>query len=190
MSIIFEALKKIERAKKESPFSDAPIDFRIHETPLSGGTRPHRVVRIIAFIAVAVPLTLFVLLLIRPDWFDFFRSELPTIKRSTPPVDAVQPIIKEVRLEPKRIVPVVSILPQNPPKGEAPPQAVPSAKKEEVKLPDLRLRGISHSGQRSWAFINNKMLKVGDEIEGAKISEISSDKVLLNYKGVEFKLIY
>ncbi|MEJ2746210.1 MAG: hypothetical protein P8123_11095, partial [bacterium] len=77
--------------------------------------------------------------------------------------------------------------PQGPP---APDALKSSATVTDTKIPDLRLKGISRSGNRSWAFVNDRMLKVGDSIEGAEVVDILRDRVKLKYSGVEFTLAY
>lgn len=186
MSIIFEALKKIEKEKGESPFREAPIDFTVHEGAASGGSRANRSRRILLYAAIVIPCAFFALLLIRPDWFSR-PLEAPRASASAPAAQGLtQPIIKEVRLQPKTIVPSGMELASKP-RG---PAAHTAVKEADVKLPDLQLKGLSHSGNRSWAFINDKMLKEGDVIEGAEIVEISSNRVSLKYRDVEFTLTY
>ena len=91
----------------------------------------------------------------------------------------------EVTLEPRSILPAASLPPE--PAEPAPPSAAPEA---EAHLPALRLRGLSRSGSRSWAIINDRMLKVGDRIEDAEVVEILSDRVKLRRGDTLFTLVY
>ncbi len=57
---------------------------------------------------------------------------------------------------------------------------------DQTKLVDnLKLSGISLRGSNSFALINSKIVKVGDEIEGMKVVAIKEDRVILRYKGRE-----
>jgi type II secretory pathway component PulC len=100
------------------------------------------------------------------------------------------PIIKEVRLQPRDILPSTVDLSLKPQEPVAPAALKSFTSITDTKIPELHLKGISQSGSRSWAFINDRMLKVGDTINGAEIVDILKDRVKLKYAGVEFTLAY
>lgn len=58
----------------------------------------------------------------------------------------------------------------------------------EDDFPDLRINGIISNGKRAVAIINGMFLRKGDSIEGFKVMDISSDKVLLEKNGRKFYL--
>lgn len=60
---------------------------------------------------------------------------------------------------------------------------------EEIELPYLKVSGIAYEpGGKSYAVINNKIVEVGDEIEGAQISKIGSELVTVLFNDEEFEL--
>jgi hypothetical protein len=97
-------------------------------------------------------------------------------------------VIKEVRIEPRSILPSTDLPPQKPPEVVAQSAVPPPG--TGVKIPELRLKGLSYSGNRSWVFINDRMLKVGDTIDGAEVVGIMRDRVKMRCNGVEFMLAY
>ncbi|MCK9603932.1 MAG: hypothetical protein M0R66_06220 [Candidatus Omnitrophica bacterium] len=56
--------------------------------------------------------------------------------------------------------------------GEGAPGAPP-----EEKLPPLKVQGIIYGGRLSQAIINDKIVKIGDNIEGAQVTNIEKDGV-------------
>ena len=56
------------------------------------------------------------------------------------------------------------------------------------RMPDLSLSGIVYSPKESYCIINNKIVKVGDTVLGAKLVDVSRTTVKLNYQGQELQL--
>lgn len=52
----------------------------------------------------------------------------------------------------------------------------------------LILNGIFFSGDEGYALINNRIVKAGDEIEGAVVRQISAEEVELEFRGSRIKL--
>jgi hypothetical protein len=187
MSIIFEALKKIE-AEKEGPHdAEVPLSFAPPEGERRDGRRAGRGRHAVVALA-AVSVAAFSLLIIRPDLWGLVPSRRPA-PAAEPASAAAPPVIREVRIPDKSILPFSE--------EPAPSSPAPSAGREaeasedpDITLPGLRLKGVSHGSSRSWAFINNKMLKAGDSIDGADVVEILSDRVKMRYRGVDFTLTY
>jgi len=50
-----------------------------------------------------------------------------------------------------------------------------------VRLPDFSVQGLVWGVDKPQAIIDNKVLNVGDEIEGAKVIEITKEGVKINY---------
>lgn len=69
-----------------------------------------------------------------------------------------------------------------------PPLSVAPIKKERRALPHLTLNGIIGGTGEPLAIINNKILKKGDSIYGARLIYIAKDKVTLSYRDREFTL--
>jgi len=62
--------------------------------------------------------------------------------------------------------------------------------KQEVSLPlpSLSIQGIIWGGRFPQAIINNKVVKVGDTIEGARITDINKNGVLVFFENREYNL--
>jgi len=57
-----------------------------------------------------------------------------------------------------------------------------------VNPPDLKIQGVVWGGQQPQAIINNKVLKIGDVIEKARIINISQSGIDIFYEGRQFKI--
>lgn len=51
------------------------------------------------------------------------------------------------------------------------------------RMPSLNLSGIVYSPEESYCIINNKIIKVGDTVQGAKLLSVSRNRVTLDYQG-------
>jgi len=78
--------------------------------------------------------------------------------------------------------------PLNPPRNNKTPGKNPDISASSRGLPHLILNGIVLSEDGSIAMINNQICKAGDEIEGAKIVEITASRVVLSLKNQEIVL--
>jgi hypothetical protein len=190
VSIIYEALKKIEAEKKDDSPGSAPIVFALPKEETARDERPSAFRNAVRYAAIAFPLLFLLAILIRPN---SFRS--PSPRQSSPPADtssapSIAPIIKEVRLQPRDILPSTTDLSIKPQEPSASAVQQSSTSVTDTKIPELHLKGISQGGTRSWAFVNDRMLKIGDTIEGAEVVDILKDRVKLKYAGVEFSLSY
>lgn len=58
----------------------------------------------------------------------------------------------------------------------------------EVKLPPLKISGVIWGTKIPQAIINNKVVKIGDMIDGVKIINISREEITVSYQSREFKL--
>ena len=65
--------------------------------------------------------------------------------------------------------------------GNAPPTII-------SKTPGLSLSGVVYSDKDSYCIINNKVVKVGDTIQGAKLLEILQNSAKVDYQGKEITL--
>ncbi len=169
MSIIFEALRKIEEEKRGArfcgPFPAPPARRGAAGSPLFA--------RAALAAAIAAPAAAIAAILM--------RHGVPA-RPASRPAPAPPPAMEEARIEPRGIVSALDGFPRE----TGGPPGAPAA----VHIPPLRLSGLSRSGARSWAFINDKMLKVGDSIEGAEVVEILADRVKLKSGDTVFTLTY
>lgn len=67
------------------------------------------------------------------------------------------------------------------------PEAV-AAPAKYVRLPNLTLDGIVEGRGEPMAIINARIVKVGDNLQGASVVRINKESVLLVYEGQEFLL--
>ncbi len=76
--------------------------------------------------------------------------------------------------------------------GPVPPKAAPPViveAKIEPMIPPLMLNGVFFSKNQGYALINNKVVKQGDSVEGIKVRKVNLDDVELETStGVKFKL--
>lgn len=75
------------------------------------------------------------------------------------------------------------------PPGLGPKPKAKSKSKSNASRPEFRLAQILYSEQRKVAVINNRIVKVGDIIRGAKVTEIGPKKVTLKRKGKTLSLM-
>lgn len=59
---------------------------------------------------------------------------------------------------------------------------------ENIPLPPLEVQGIIMSGKFNQAIINNKIIKVGDSIGGARVTNISNDSVVVFFGNKSYTL--
>lgn len=76
----------------------------------------------------------------------------------------------------------------NPPKNNKAAQKNPDTAGSYNALPRLLLNGIVLSEDGNIAMINDQICKAGDEIEGAKITRITSSQVTLGFRNQEIVL--
>lgn len=67
-----------------------------------------------------------------------------------------------------------------------------TATEEEIATlrDSLKLNGIVHNKDRPMAMLDNRIVRVGDSVKGATITEIQKNKVILSYKNRTFTLLY
>ena len=68
------------------------------------------------------------------------------------------------------------------------PSEVPGGVNKEMPLPRLVIQGVVWGSNLPQVIINNKVLKIGDTIEGARISAISKEGVVLFYGNQQYNL--
>jgi Tfp pilus assembly protein PilP len=57
---------------------------------------------------------------------------------------------------------------------------------EKINLPGMKVQGVTWGGRFPQAIINNKVLKVGDTVEGAKIVEIENNGITVLFDGKQY----
>lgn len=65
----------------------------------------------------------------------------------------------------------------------------PAIETVRTREPTLTLNGVLFQQDQGYALINNRILKTGDVILGAKVEEISLEKVVLEFEGRKITLI-
>ncbi len=61
--------------------------------------------------------------------------------------------------------------------------------KEQVKLPDLTIQGIILGPRFSQVIINNKVLRVGEQVSNVSVSSIAKDEVSVLFDGKYYVLV-
>jgi len=59
----------------------------------------------------------------------------------------------------------------------------------ESKFPSLKVQGIIWGGSLNQAIINNKVVKVGDTIEGTRVISIDEHGITIFFEGKQYKLL-
>ncbi|MCX5711533.1 MAG: hypothetical protein NTY47_00455 [Candidatus Omnitrophica bacterium] len=72
--------------------------------------------------------------------------------------------------------------------NEQVPSATTQQATQQQPRPDLRVSGIIWGGVFPQAIINDKVVKVGDVVDGVTILEINKDYINVSYSGVKSKL--
>lgn len=159
MSIIYDALKKVEEAAAgaagKTPGAKAAGHKRLKINPVVF----YVVVACLGIIAASAA-------------FHFF---MPRQKKITRPKQ--QPVALP-QAQPKPQAPPVAAEP-------APAETRPI---EAHKPAHFQLNGVFYSGQEGYALINNRIVEEGDTIAGAVVEKIGLDEVVLKADGAEIKL--
>jgi hypothetical protein len=198
MSIITEALKKVEAKRLEGSVPKAPPEVPqavINES----GRKPESVTHVRRFgffSTLALSLSLF--LLAAFSYIIIFRKPAPP-----PPKIAAQPTQPADNIQSQQERPSDSQGITSRPKTEPAPE-----KKAEPLLPPvfyqsiygrdrmgaqdsdsgIALNGIMYSVQTRCAVINNTMVREGETISGAKVIKITRDEVVLTRGSSEIRL--
>lgn len=80
-------------------------------------------------------------------------------------------------------------LPQAAPPVAEPPVHLPVlANTSKQPSPELKLNGVFFSQDQGYALINNRIVKEGDMLEGARVKQITLKEVELDFQGSVIKL--
>ncbi len=158
MSIIYEALKKTD--VQNSKFSEQAVSAKSIKQPLT-------------FVMAAIGIAGAIVIAGYLDKFAVIKSNKPAKQ------------LVKVQALPAPVMPVASLAP------EAAVNKLPAAKAVESKpsLPDnLVLSGILVSEDENLALIDDKILRIGDTVDGATIVDILPDRVEISYQNQKFTL--
>ena len=56
------------------------------------------------------------------------------------------------------------------------------------KMPSFNLTGIVYSLTDSYCILNGKVIKIGEEVQGARLTKITANGITLEYQGKEIRL--
>ena len=105
----------------------------------------------------------------------------PTPEESSPPAPARNPFDLPA--------PLSQLLQEKTRTQQKPQQGIPDAgPNTRIAPPNLRLEGLFWGVARPQAIINRRILAVGDEIDGARITAITPDGVTLKFNGADLTL--
>jgi len=173
MSIIYDALKKVE-TQVDKPNGN-PLQFKKHKA-----ARPKFYTYLIYLLVLCGGFFAAHLL------FKFiFPEEELTAKKTTQPA-----IVAPLKISPQISPPQPDIAPKSLP--ETPPPSkdylLLPPETQEHTTPLFVVSGIFFSENQGFAIINDRVVKEGDAVEGAKVERISADGVKLKYEGVVIEL--
>lgn len=163
MSIIYEALKKIEQSKPkpQGEANNKDLKNAFATKVIKKNKKLYLVYVIIAFLGI----------FLAKFAFDAFINA-GLAKTPTAPLKDI--LIKE---------PKENIIYEPPVNVEPPP-----GQSQEKPLPTLLLSGIFSDAEVSYAIINDKIVKEGESIEGARLVSILSNEAELDFEGKPIRL--
>lgn len=171
MSLVLEALRKLDREKGRDErgfvvMAAAPWPTRARRVPLW-----------VAAGVAAVAAAAAVFLMMRPP-----RPSAPALPAASAAMAAASasPSTPAASPTPAATLPMPVYVPA--PRRAATP-APPPPTASPAAAPALRLQAVSERDGRPIALINDRLLRVGDEIEGMKVLAIRADEVDLEIKG-------
>jgi hypothetical protein len=156
MSIIYDALKKVENSKKP----DSKLGS-LHPDKVKMGKSIAKRNFVFYFIFIFMVVIGFI---ISRVVFNLFFHRMPPLAETKTQNNLLQP-------------PVISVSP----KDNLPPEE-PQAVIQEAAS-DFILNGIFSDGENSYAIINNRVVREGDTITGAKVLNILAEQVVLEVQG-------
>ena len=163
MSIIYEALKKIEQSKPKPQGKANNKDLK--------GTFATKEIKKNKNVYLIYVIVAFAGFFLAKFVFDaFINAGLA----KTPAVPLKDNLIK---------APKKNIIYELPVNVESPP-----GQSQEKPLPSLLLSGIFSDAEVSYAIINDKIVKEGESIEGARLVNILSNEVALDFEGKPIRL--
>lgn len=171
MSIIYDALKKVESLNKK--------DLKYEASREDKHSKPKIKTYLIYVLVVCVGLFIGNLSFALLAYYSKRRATSQTKERPKPLVkeQAKQESPKEL-LVPAKSEQVLA----NESKSTLPVEV------KNEPLPSLILNGIFFSEDEGYALINNEIVKVGDVVDGATVKRISVDEVELEFSGSQIKL--
>jgi len=161
MSIIYDALKKVEATAANDP-----------KTEIKKSTKPKT--NIYLLYALMICLVLF----IANIFYGLISKKTPL--KITGIATKTQPNVdrKELISQPSGKTPVPEINASMGNGTETPKETSPS----------FVLNGVFFSGAEGYALINNRIVKKGDKVDGATVTQIFLDEVELDFDGSAIKL--
>ncbi|HNX82108.1 MAG TPA: general secretion pathway protein GspB [Candidatus Omnitrophota bacterium] len=101
------------------------------------------------------------------------------------------------KVEANRVLPVAGVVKQPAPitpstqvpqASGAGTQPVVETEPPAEESPQLVLNGVFFSEDGGYALVNNKIISQGEEINGAKVTQITQEEVVFDFKGKEIRL--
>ena len=184
MSIINEALKKAVREKeagfsaedKESVRRNIEIQFHKKRTAFNWG--PVFVVLVLVLITGPIVAPIFST---PAKTYSVSSALTPRVQAQNVPAQSSDIASAAVNSDVSATRKAQFGVEEAPVFGNAPIQVI-------SRVPQLNLSGIVYSPEESYCIINNKIIKVGDFVQGAKLLNISQKSAMLEYQGKEISL--
>jgi len=160
MSIIYDALKKIEKSNSLTPKTE-------DKKNASGGPKTKTYLLYILVVCLGA--------VIANIFLGFFAKPVKVAKVNKAVASPVLPPVAPAA--PKVLPPAASSLP------------IPAAEaKRQPEFPPLVLNGVFFSQAEGYALINNQIVKEGDTVDGAVVKRIRLEEVELEFEGSITKL--
>jgi hypothetical protein len=164
MSIIYDALKKIEKSYSVTPKREDKKD-----SPDRSKTKIYLVYILVVCLGAVIA----------NIFFSFFPKAGKVNKLNKASALTTLPP-QEIKKQPNTTAPPEAKVEVNLPPA-------PTETKRQVELP-LVLNGVFFSQNEGYALINNRIMKEGDTIEGAVVKHIGLEEVDVEFEGTIIKL--
>jgi len=183
MSIIYDALKKVERLQSANPAAPTAAVPKPAGNKKAVKINPFIIYGFIAVLGVFLASLLFGLMS-RLTSRNHPSAQATGIAEKNPAslAEEKKQELASIKQEPPQ-VPAAEIIPDQ-------PQQLAKAEdiRNTVDPSSFKLSGLFFSDSEGYVLINNEILKEGDQIEGAVVKHISLDGVELDLQGQSIKL--
>ncbi|OGX07828.1 MAG: hypothetical protein A2Z88_08675 [Omnitrophica WOR_2 bacterium GWA2_47_8] len=111
-----------------------------------------------------------------------------------PPVR--DPFLPQLPQKPKIVEPPpVPAATNTPPPPKTPAIMVPTSPlikppPAEIKPPPLNITGLIWNSDQPQAIINGKVIRVGDEVDNVRVTDIQKNKITISHGGKDFTILY
>ena len=187
MSIIQDALNKAQNniPPEQNPGKNITPTPPPSQPPKNVIQKPKTTINSTLLLRIIGIIVLIILLIVAiTNMLKFNQKTKKPVPVTLPASNYVESSLEIIKKPEEIVTPPATTNPDQPPQDA---KAVEEKPKPEI--PSLTLNGIFFSEKdESWAIVNGKIVKIGDSVSGAKITEITASEVKLNFYDIELSL--